>query len=111
MMASIFAVDAKMENRLGKETGREAIEKKFRSRFDHAPATKIFSCNHLIDIRGDRARSTVDYLVLEVDDDSASGLAVRQMGRYFDDWRREDDTWLIQNRRATEMNPKLLPAG
>jgi hypothetical protein len=102
IMAGIFAEDAYLENRLGKSTGRDVARQRFFERFEEAPATKIVSCNHLIDVDGDTAKSSVDYLVLEVDPQSPSGLTLKQMGRYYDDWRKEGATWLICSRRGSE---------
>jgi ketosteroid isomerase-like protein len=101
-MASIFTEDAEIVNRLGAGKGRADIRNRFESRFVDAPITKIFAGNPIVEVDGDSARSSVDYLVLEVDPGSPRGIQVAQMGRYYDKWRKEDGSWLIYDRRASE---------
>jgi hypothetical protein len=102
VMASIFAEDAHIENRLGTADGRATIEKRFEARFADAPITKIYAGNHLVEVQGGEARSSADYIVYEMDPASPVGFILKQMGRYHDSWRRENGTWLIYNRLATE---------
>jgi hypothetical protein len=102
VMAGIFAEDAYLENRLGKSTGKAAARERFVDRFDKTPTTKIVAYNHLVKVNGDEARSSVDYIVIEVDPQSPSGLTLKQIGRYHDDWRREGREWVIYNRVVTE---------
>jgi ketosteroid isomerase-like protein len=107
-MASVFTDDVRLENRLGTGKAGESTEQRFESRFADFAPTKIVYCNPLIEVDGDEAHSKVDSLVLEVDLDSQTGLLVTQMGRYYDDWRREDGVWLIYNRKHIEMNPRKI---
>jgi ketosteroid isomerase-like protein len=88
--------------------GREAIAKKYDEIMQNVVAVTFFTQIGSIEINGDEARARVyctERLVLQ------EGGSYRVAGRYEDELRREQGTWLFARRRynvATEEMSELL---
>ena len=95
--ASLFGDDGQMIGTDGVRGTGAAEMKRFIEAMHDGWILKQISSNHLIEIVGDRANSTSDYVVFRMVDGAWTIYAI---GRYIDELRKGSSGWRIYRRQA-----------
>ncbi len=101
--AELFAERGEWVGGLGSATGPEAIFELMDSAIGHDPRPEGSGTYHLmtneqIDVDGDRASATTKWLYVTPGDDGAPRIVL--LGRYEDEFIREDGRWKFLRREA-----------
>ena len=87
----------------GELSGRDTIVAFIRSFLDDCGPTQHLLGNILVDVKDDTAHSTADVCDMHIGLGAKSHLTFRTLGRYHDEWRQVDGTWLMV--RRVKKNP------
>jgi hypothetical protein len=99
--AALFTAGGEWISRNGKATGPEAIERLLRSLVpEPAPGQrrKHFTANIIIELSGDRASVTSNFLVVR---DSETGPVIAVAGTYEDTVVKTDGAWKFKSRKLS----------
>ena len=102
---SITVEDMTADLGMGEIQGRDAIVKFIRSFLDGCGPTQHLLGNVVIDVDGDSATSSAYVSDMHVGAGDKAELNFRTLGRYSDQWVRQDGRWLmcrrVKDNRAT----------
>jgi hypothetical protein len=99
--AEQFTGDGCLVTKSGTFRGREEIQKFNAHKYEGDTTTRVMWCNPVIEIDGDVAHASTDYIVIGASPDGSSGLFIMGMGRYDDLLKKEAGQWLIHERHAS----------
>jgi 3-phenylpropionate/cinnamic acid dioxygenase small subunit len=95
--ASLFGDDGQMIGTDGVRGTGAAEMKRFIETMHDGWVVKQISSNHLVEVDGDEAKSTSDYVVFRMVD---GAWAISSVGRYVDELRKDSSGWRFYRRHA-----------
>jgi ketosteroid isomerase-like protein len=94
-LGALYAEDGTFDYAGQGATGRDAVAQWFAERNPPERRGKHLTVNVVVDVDGDRAHATSDYLFVRMED---GGVRAALTGRYEDDLVRADVRWLLARR-------------